>query len=99
MGAVASTKAHDADTAQLGKVHFKVECNAAAQKEFDLAMAYYHSFAWEQYKARLNRIRGRASAVVLPESSGVSRASRLSCVPMGAGGIAGDDDARGARTW
>jgi hypothetical protein len=49
--------AHDASgaPAKLGKVHFKVECNAAAQKEFDLAMAYYHSFAWELYKAPLDR--------------------------------------------
>ena len=48
--------AHDADAAaSLGKVHFKVECNAAAQQEFDLAMAYYHSFAWELYKAPLER--------------------------------------------
>jgi Tfp pilus assembly protein PilF len=49
--------AHDASgaPAQLGKVHFKVECNAAAQKEFDVAMAYYHSFAWAQYKAPLDR--------------------------------------------
>ena len=41
--------------AQLGKVHFPVSCNAAAQKEFDLAMAYYHSFAWEYYTAPLER--------------------------------------------
>jgi hypothetical protein len=41
--------------AKLGQVHFKVECNAAAQKEFDLAMAYYHSFAWELYTAPLDR--------------------------------------------
>jgi tetratricopeptide (TPR) repeat protein len=40
---------------KLGKVHFKVECNAAAQKEIDVAMAYYHSFAWEYYKAPLER--------------------------------------------
>jgi tetratricopeptide (TPR) repeat protein len=40
---------------KLGKVHFKVECNAAAQKDFDVAMAYYHSFAWEYYKAPLDR--------------------------------------------
>jgi len=33
---------------RLGTVHFKVECNAAAQKEIDLAMAYYHSFAWSK---------------------------------------------------
>ena len=41
--------------ARLGQVHFKVECNAAAQKEFDLAMAYYHSFAWHRYEAPLER--------------------------------------------
>src|SRR5687767_8533400 len=44
-----------ADPARLGQVHFKVECNAAAQKEFDLAMAYYHSFAWHRYEAPLER--------------------------------------------
>jgi hypothetical protein len=32
--------------ARLGKVQFKVECNAAAQTEFHRAMALYHSFAW-----------------------------------------------------
>ena len=49
--------AHDTDStaALLGQVHFKVSCNAAAQREFDLAMAYYHSFAWEQIKAPLDR--------------------------------------------
>src|SRR2546421_12038419 len=48
--------AHEGGTAdRLGQVHFAVECNAAAQKEVDLAMAYYHSFAWEQYKLPLER--------------------------------------------
>ena len=38
---------HDpSDPKRLGKVDFKVDCNAAAQAEFNLAMAYYHSFAW-----------------------------------------------------
>jgi hypothetical protein len=44
------TAAHE-DTgvpAKLGQVEFNVECNAAAQKQFNLAMAYYHSFAWSQ---------------------------------------------------
>jgi len=56
-GATLPAAAQDASgaPAKLGKVHFKVECNAAAQKEFDVAMAYYHSFAWEQYKAPLER--------------------------------------------
>ncbi len=45
---VTPVASHDvADGAgQLGKVQFKVECNAQAQREFNLAMAYYHSFAW-----------------------------------------------------
>ncbi len=40
----------------LGKVHFKVECNADAQREFNLAMAYYHSFAWSQMREPLERV-------------------------------------------
>jgi hypothetical protein len=50
-------EAHDADSTAggLGVVHFKVGCNAAAQREFDLAMAYYHSFAWDAGKAQLDR--------------------------------------------
>jgi hypothetical protein len=56
-GAIQSAGAYDASgaPAKLGKVHFKVECNATAQKEFDVGMAYYHSFAWELYKASLDR--------------------------------------------
>jgi hypothetical protein len=58
-GAVATVPAaaHEVGgaSAKLGKVHFPVSCNAAAQKEFDVAMAYYHSFAWEQYRAPLDR--------------------------------------------
>jgi Tfp pilus assembly protein PilF len=55
--AVFPAAAHDTDSptaAKLGKVHFEVSCNAAAQREFDLAMAYYHSFAWESIKAPLD---------------------------------------------
>ncbi len=36
------------ELARLGKVEFRVECNAAAQQEFHRAMALYHSFAWPQ---------------------------------------------------
>jgi hypothetical protein len=42
--------------ARLGKVSFPVSCNAAAQKEFETAMAYYHSFAWPELKAALDRV-------------------------------------------
>ena len=44
--------AHDSED-KLGTVHFKVSCNAEAQREFDLAMAYYHSFAWNQMREPL----------------------------------------------
>ena len=54
-GAVHEHGAAGTAPARLGNVHFKVECNAAAQKEFDLAMAYYHSFAWHRYEAPLER--------------------------------------------
>ncbi|HEX2198638.1 MAG TPA: hypothetical protein VHG88_08460, partial [Burkholderiales bacterium] len=49
---------HDASgtPAKLGKVHFQVECNATAQREFNVAMAYYHSFAWHQMQAPLERV-------------------------------------------
>jgi len=40
----------------LGKVQFKVECNAEAQREFNLAMAYYHSFAFPQMQEPLDRV-------------------------------------------
>lgn len=55
--AVAATAlAHgDGSPGKLGSVHFQVGCNAAAQREIDLAMAYYHSFAMEQVKAPLER--------------------------------------------
>lgn len=43
-------------SARLGKVNFQVECNASAQREFNVAMAYYHSFAWSQMQAALERV-------------------------------------------
>jgi Tfp pilus assembly protein PilF len=42
--------------ARLGKVDFRVECNAAAQRDFNVAMAYYHSFAWAQVREPLERV-------------------------------------------
>jgi len=54
--ATASTAHEGATGGRLGKVEFKVECNAAAQAEFNTAMAYYHSFAWQQIAAPLNRV-------------------------------------------
>jgi hypothetical protein len=37
---------HAGATERLGTVEFKVDCNAAAQAEFNRAMALYHSFWW-----------------------------------------------------
>ena len=47
---------HHGHAPTLGKVQFKVECNEAAQREFNLAMAYYHSFAWNQLNEPLERV-------------------------------------------
>ena len=52
LGLSTPAASHDAskhsgtNLSRLGKVEFKVECNAAAQQEFNRAMALYHSFAW-----------------------------------------------------
>jgi hypothetical protein len=37
-------------------LQFPVSCNAEAQKEFEVAMAYYHSFAWPQLKSAIERV-------------------------------------------
>jgi len=57
LGLAIPALAHDAGgaPARLGKVQFQVECNAAAQREFNLAMAYYHSFAWEEMREPYER--------------------------------------------
>jgi hypothetical protein len=41
-----SAHSHAVTAERLGKVEFKVDCNAAAQAEFNRAMALYHSFWW-----------------------------------------------------
>lgn len=53
-GVTSIAEGHQA-SARLGKVSFKTSCNAQAQKEIDLAVALYHSFDWERYKAPLER--------------------------------------------
>ncbi|MGH7335248.1 MAG: tetratricopeptide repeat protein [Candidatus Rokuibacteriota bacterium] len=57
-GAAGPTNSQDAGAslARLGKVRFSVSCNPAAQKEFEVAMAYYHSFAWPELRASLERV-------------------------------------------
>jgi hypothetical protein len=41
-----SAHSHAVAAERLGKVEFKIDCNAAAQAEFNRAMALYHSFWW-----------------------------------------------------
>jgi hypothetical protein len=41
-----TAQSHAGATERLGKVEFKIDCNAAAQAEFNRAMALYHSFWW-----------------------------------------------------
>ena len=48
--------AAQAPAAKLGKVNFPTSCNPAAQKEFEVAMAYYHSFAWPELRTALDRV-------------------------------------------
>ena len=55
MSATPVVAQHGSHSPTLGKVQFKVECNEAAQREFNLAMAYYHSFAWNELNAPLER--------------------------------------------
>ncbi len=42
--------------ARLGTVNFPIGCNATAQREFNTAMAYYHSFAWAEIREPLERV-------------------------------------------
>jgi hypothetical protein len=58
LAACATQDAHEGhgSPARLGQVHFAVECNAAAQRHFNVAMAYYHSFAWAQIREPLERV-------------------------------------------
>ncbi len=57
LAATGAALAHEGDTvsAKLGSVHFKVSCSAAAQRDFDLAMAYQHSFAQHLMREPLER--------------------------------------------
>jgi Tfp pilus assembly protein PilF len=41
---------------QLGNVNFQVNCNPQAQKEFNVAMAYYHSYAWTHIQEPINKV-------------------------------------------
>ena len=57
IGGCASQEGHRGQHggARLGTINFPVSCNAAAQREFNTAMAYYHSFAWAQIREPLER--------------------------------------------
>lgn len=48
--------AQAASQEQLGEVNFRVSCNAAAQQEFNRAMALFHSFWFEPAKASFARV-------------------------------------------
>jgi len=56
LSTIAAAQGHDHGIARLGTVEFKVECSAPAQKEFNTAMALYHSFAWPQAIAAFKAI-------------------------------------------
>jgi Tfp pilus assembly protein PilF len=48
--------AHEPAGGKLGTVRFDVACKPAAQREFTLGIAYYHSFAWDEARATLDRV-------------------------------------------
>jgi tetratricopeptide (TPR) repeat protein len=48
--------AHAASQEQLGEVNFPISCNAAAQQEFNRAMALFHSFWFEPAKSSFARV-------------------------------------------
>jgi len=45
-----SAQAQDNTDQQFGRVHFETSCNDAAQRRFDRAMRYQHSFWYQQSK-------------------------------------------------
>ena len=55
--AVPAAHSHDNPSTgeRLGEVNFKIECTAEAQKQFNVAMAYFHSFAWSYINDPLER--------------------------------------------
>lgn len=58
LAGVPVTNADDGDTheAQLGDLHFQVDCNTEAQARFNVTMAYYHSFQWQRAMATADRV-------------------------------------------
>ena len=60
--AAPASRAHDAEAAQgkppekLGQVSFAVSCNAAAQQEFNRAMALFHSFWFDPAKQSFAKV-------------------------------------------
>ena len=51
----AAHDSHHANPPQLGNVQFQVDCTPQAQKEFNVAMAYYHSYAWTYITEPIDR--------------------------------------------
>jgi hypothetical protein len=47
---------HTAHSPQLGKVNFQVDCTPQAQEEFNVAMSYYHSYAWTYIQEPISKV-------------------------------------------
>ena len=56
IGVPGSAQDHSHSPARLGKVNFPIDCNAQAQSDFNTAMAYYHSFAWQHIREPLEGV-------------------------------------------
>jgi tetratricopeptide (TPR) repeat protein len=51
-----TTMSEDQPHARLGTVAFPVECSAEAQRDFNVAMSYYHSFAFPDVAGAVDRV-------------------------------------------
>src|SRR5437868_14737117 len=60
LGGATGAQAHEASAGKplekLGHVEFPVSCNAAAQQEFNRAMALFHSFWFEPAKKSFTKV-------------------------------------------
>lgn len=62
---VSPPSAHEGDEAQFGTVHFQTSCNETAQRQFDRAMRFQHSFWYRESKQLFEDALAADSACVM----------------------------------
>ena len=76
---------------QLGRVDFPISCNAAAQRGFERAMAFLHSFWWEQGESAFQAVTAADSGCAMGYW-GLALNAWGNPVAGGPGGMAGKGD-------